>query len=435
VADLSESGVRLTFAWPGGGDFPLRAGDSIGFVMTVAGSDRSFELMSIVRRVTADRRAGRAHVGVEFFGLDSPLREAVQSAILNLALTKLRARGPEDGEAEGIPVEPSAAASLPAVELPKRSVTSRLARFEAGAQPSAAPAAPAAKAPEPPAAAAEQAPVPDRRQTQVRRRMYLGEILVNQGAVASAELEKYLRRAPGDSMPIGQKLMSHGLVDDITLARALAEQCGLKYVDLADDSSVDGRMAHSLPRELFTRLHAVPLRVEGTALLVAFASRPTPMDMEELERAAGRRTRACIAAEGGITRWLKKLYNYEAPARFARARFPVQLRVEYRFMDGARTGVVHDFPVAGITRELGEREMVIAGPLPSGIDAERIRRDGLVMRVDVEGGKLPNQMTLDCRVLSVSNSGFEGEYHLACYIESFPPGGEKAWVRLCMTMR
>jgi hypothetical protein len=231
-------------------------------------------------------------------------------------------------------------------------------------------------------------------------------------------------------VPIGQKLISHGLVDDITLAKALAFQSGLPYVDLVVDEP-DFQLATSLPREIFVKHHSVPLRIEWQALLVAMPARPSPMVLEEIELAAGRRVRACIAAESALTRWLKRIYNYEAPARFAKARFPVQLRVEYRFLDAAGEPA-HDMVAVGITRELGMREMVIAGPMPAGVDPDRVRTESLTMEVQVEGGRLQNAMVMRCRPLSISSSGYAGEYHIACFIDLFPPGGEGAWAQLCM---
>jgi hypothetical protein len=365
---------------------------------------------------------------VEFAGLEAGLRDALKGLLMNLALTKLRAGRP----GQQVPSGP------PAVAVP-RPAPSRKAAFDA-----AAAARPGAPAPAETAASAQaSAPAAGGGEPLVlqtggeqapagrRRKMYLGEILVKQGAVAAEELQQFLARAPGDKVPIGQKLLSHGLVDDVTIAKALAVQSGLPYIDLINEKP-DHQLVHSLPREPFIKHHCVPLKMEWQALVVVMAERPSPPVMEELELAAGRRVRAAIGAESGLTRLLLRLYNYEAPARFAKARFPVQLRVEYRFFDKDRGAPVHDLTAAGLTRELGVREMIIAGPLPAGVDAERVRKESLTMEVQVEGGRLPNAMILQCRPLSISSSGYAGEYHIACYIDGFPPGGENAWTRLCM---
>jgi hypothetical protein len=164
------------------------------------------------------------------------------------------------------------------------------------------------------------------------------------------------------------------------------------------------------------------------------SAKPSPPVIESLELVTNKRIRVHLAAESHLARWLKRIYNYEAPSRFAQARFPVQLRVEYRFLDKDRRHAVHDLVAAGITRELGPHEMIIAGPLPIGITPDRIRDEHLTLEVQAEGGKLANQIVLECRVLSVSPSGYAGEFSIACYIDAFPPGGENAWTRLCMTL-
>ncbi len=421
VMDISEGGVRLAFTWQGGKPFPLQSGDTLSFRLKLTGTGQSFEIMSMVRHVAPDPRGGGFFAGVQFAGVDGAIREALKSTLLNLALTKLRAGKPSAAT--------SSAAGAAAPREIKRSLTTRKVGFDdapPGTKQETAPAAatePAATTPPPEA--------PRRSLTGGRRRMYLGEILVKQGAVESEKLQQFLARSPGDKVPIGQKLISHGLVDDITIAKAVAVQAGLPYVDLTNEEP-DFQLAHKLPRELFIKNHAVPLRVEWQSLIVAMSERPTIPIMEDLEVSAGQRVRVCIAAESGLTRWLKRLYNHEAPTRFAKVRFPVQLRVEYRFLDKERTQAVHDLVAAGITRELGMHELIIAGPLPAGVNPDRVRRESLTMEVQVEGGSLPNAMVLDCRPLSISDSGYAGEYYLACYIDRFPEGGEGAWTKLCM---
>jgi MshEN domain/PilZ domain len=419
VEDISEGGMRLGFSWQGGKPFPLQSGDTLSFHLKIAGSSQNFEVMTLVRHVAPNPRGSGFWAGVQFSGLDAAVRETLKSMLLNMALTKLRAG--KSSSATAAAAGPQAPGEI------KRSLTTRKATFDAR------PAPPPGTAPVPAqeSAPAEPPQPPERSTTGRRRRMYLGEILVKQGAVAAEKLQQFLARSPGDKVPIGQKLISHGLVDDITIAKAVAVQVGLSYVDLTNEEP-DFQLAQKMPRELFIKNHAIPLRVEWNCLLVAMATKPTPPIMEELELAAGQRVRVCIGAESGLTRWLKRLYNYEAPTRFAKARFPVQLRVEYRFMDKARGEYVHDLVTAGITRELGMHELIIAGPLPGGVDADRVRKESLTMEVQVEGGALANAMVVDCRPLSISESGYAGEYYIACYIDKFPEGGESAWTRLCM---
>ncbi len=418
VVDISEGGMRLSFTWQGGKPFPLQSGDTLSFHLKVAGTSQNFEVMTLVRHVAPNPGGRGFWAGVQFSGLDGAVRETLKSMMLNMALTKLRAGKSSAATA--------AAAGPQAPKDVKRSLTTRKAAFDT---PAALPQSPT---PAPTQGSAPPQP-PQRSTTGRRRRMYLGEILVKQGAVAAEKLQQFLAHSPGDKVPIGQKLISHGLVDDITIAKAVAVQAGLSYVDLTNEKP-DFQLAHKMPRELFIKNHAVPLRVEWNCLLVAMATRPTPPIMEELELAAGQRVRVRIGAESGLTRWLKRLYNYEAPARFAKARFPVQLRVEYRFLDKARDKYVHDLAAVGITRELGMHELIIAGPLPGGVDADRVRKESLTMEVQVEGGVLANAMIIDCRPLSISDSGYAGEYYIACYIDEFPEGGEAAWTRLCMHM-
>ncbi|MHC4914254.1 MAG: GspE/PulE/PilB domain-containing protein [Planctomycetota bacterium] len=417
VEDISEGGIKLAFDWKGGGEFPLRSGDTISFRLGVADLGKTFEVMSMVRHVAFDRGRGRMMVGVQFHGLDENVRESLKKLMLNMAMTKLRS-----GRQETEPGTIAAGSAAPAKPRPgparKKTKPARKAGFESSPPPRR----------RVPGAQGERPTIVR------RRRQFLGEILVKQGAIEGDKLQQFLSRDPGDKVPIGQKLISHGLVDDVTIAKALAVQSGMPYVDLVVEEP-DFQLASKLPREPFVKHHCIPLKTEWQSLMVAMAARPSPLVLEELELAADQRVRVCIAAESGLTRWLKRLYNYEAPARFAKVRFPVQLRAEYRFLAKATGEAVHDMVAAGITRELGMHELIIAGPLPPGLDPQRIRRESMLVEVQVEGGRLQNAMVLVCRPLSISSSGYAGEYHIACYIDQFPPGGESVWAQVCMQPR
>jgi len=396
VADLSEGGLKLEFSWSGSGRFPLELGDGLGFLLRIEGGEPVFELWSEIRHVAPDPACDRVYVGVEFCELEGPIQESIKKAITNLAFTKLRSL-------TGAVIPPS---------RPRREL-SRKIEFE--------------DAPPPAAAASQPAAEPKVR----RRKLYIGEILVKQGALGASQLEKFLSDQSGAKRPLGERLAEHGLIDDVSIAKALAEQARLPYMDLVAETP-DLKLARSVPRALFIRHHCVPVRQEGGALLVAMSTRPTLPVMEELKLTVGQRVRVSIAPEHMVAEWLKRIYNYEAPSKIAQMSFPVHLPVEYRFFD-REGGALADRPAAGLTRELRPHGMVIAGPLPEGLTPHKVIAEGLSMEVQVACAKISNEMTVGCRPLSVVSGGHAGEYHIACYIDAFPEGGERVWMRICMT--
>jgi hypothetical protein len=393
VADISESGIRLAFAWPQGKPFPLKAGDGLAFLVRIEGTDRSLEVRSTARRVSPDHGRGGVAVGLEFAGLSAEVEEALKKAIFNLAFTKLRS------------VQDAPAAA------PPKALRSKRASFDAAEPAPTAPAAPAK---------------PPRR----RGRQYLGEILVKQGAVEAEKLEEILARDAADRRPLGQKLAEQGLIDDVAIARALAEQAHLPFVDLVKEVP-DLTMAYAVPRGPFVKHRCVPVRDDGQTMLVAMAKLPSIPMLEELEAAAGRRVRAGIAPDLRVGDWLKRIYNVESSPREVKLRFKAEFKVEYRFLDAAGQVMNPDREAMGITRDLSLRDLTLAGPLPAWITPERIAAENLKMEVQVECAEILDRVMLGCRPLSVQPAERRGEFLISCHIEQFPPSGQHVWERLC----
>src|SRR5690349_17901142 len=66
-----------------------------------------------------------------------------------------------------------------------------------------------------------------------RPRTRLGDILVTNGWVARDTVENAIERAP--SRRLGETLIADGLLDEVTLARAVSEQAGLLVVGIREN--------------------------------------------------------------------------------------------------------------------------------------------------------------------------------------------------------
>jgi len=61
----------------------------------------------------------------------------------------------------------------------------------------------------------------------------LGEILVEAGVITDAAVDEALKQAQKEDLRIGEALVSLGLTDEEEVAKALATQHDMPYVDLA----------------------------------------------------------------------------------------------------------------------------------------------------------------------------------------------------------
>jgi len=115
----------------------------------------------------------------------------------------------------------------------------------------------------------------------------LGTILIQKGWITHERLDAALEEVKVTGMRLGETLLARGWLFEPELASALAEQAGLRYVDLVRHP-LDPAAARLLPLEVARRMFVVPVRfVDGGRIEVAVAD-PADVDLEGLERMLGR---------------------------------------------------------------------------------------------------------------------------------------------------
>jgi len=90
-------------------------------------------------------------------------------------------------------------------------------------------------------------------------RPMLGSILVQKGWITHERLDAALQEVKVTGMRLGETLLSRGWLFEPELASALAEQAGLRYVDLVRHP-LDPSAARLLPLEVARRMFVVPVR-------------------------------------------------------------------------------------------------------------------------------------------------------------------------------
>ncbi len=105
-------------------------------------------------------------------------------------------------------------------------------------------------------------------------RPQLGSLLLDKGLVSAEQLDQALseRRAHGGLL--GEVLVKLGFIFDDELARVLAEQTGVPYLNL-DSIPIDPMAAGVLPRTLGESLPALPVRFTPEGGLVVAVADPT----------------------------------------------------------------------------------------------------------------------------------------------------------------
>ena len=127
-------------------------------------------------------------------------------------------------------------------------------------------------------------------------RLPLGSLLVRDGLITAEQLELALAEKEETGHRLGEIVLAHGWVVAATLARLLAEQHGLEYVDLPH-TAVDPAAAGLLPEKLARRYEALPIRFSSEKTVLVAVSDPTNVAAsDDLRLALGLNVRLAVAA-------------------------------------------------------------------------------------------------------------------------------------------
>ncbi|MEO0513060.1 MAG: ATPase, T2SS/T4P/T4SS family [Planctomycetota bacterium] len=116
-----------------------------------------------------------------------------------------------------------------------------------------------------------------------RSRKKLGEILVKGGALDQEKLDQGLSLARGQGKRLGETLVESGMLKETTLAKALAAQFGVKYVDLKD-AEVRGSVQMELVPEDLVKKHMVLPREKTNGRLRLIVHDPMNLELMDMLR-------------------------------------------------------------------------------------------------------------------------------------------------------
>ena len=141
------------------------------------------------------------------------------------------------------------------------------------------------------------------------RRPQLGALLLRDGALTVEQLEWALLEKEASGKRLGEILVERGLAPGTTVARALAEQHGLEYLDLGR-AHIDPAAIALLPENLARRLGALPIRFTGAETLeVAVADPTNVLASDDLRLALDTPITLVVVSAADLQRTLDRCYR------------------------------------------------------------------------------------------------------------------------------
>jgi type IV pilus assembly protein PilB len=190
-------------------------------------------------------------------------------------------------------------------------------------------------------------------------RKQLGALLVEAGLLTEEGLEAALREQGQTGKSLGRILIDMGLVTESDLVSTLAQQIGLEYVDLAEET-IDPAAAVLITPALARRYQALPIRWEEVTtghannvsrrLVVAMADPSNVFAIDDIRTITGADVRTVVATKAGIQEAIDKHHRLDSDAENITAQASSEFEPEEDL--SAVRDVVEDAPIVKLVNVL-----------------------------------------------------------------------------------
>jgi len=130
-------------------------------------------------------------------------------------------------------------------------------------------------------------------------RRALGTMLVEKGLIESAQLDEALRIGDESGERLGEVIVRLNWVSEEDLAKVLAEQWQLRYLDRSG-ISFDADALRRLSREEATRLEALPMHIDRDGVLAVALAEPTEARLLALRDLLGDHIQAVVVPKTAL---------------------------------------------------------------------------------------------------------------------------------------
>ena len=140
---------------------------------------------------------------------------------------------------------------------------------------------------------------------------FLGEMMLSAGAITAEQLREAMAMHRSSSVKIGEALLKLGAVDETTLARFLAKQQGMPFVDLDKGKIADAVIAR-VSKEIALQQEVLPVMEKDRKLIVAVDDPLKRIVADQLHFILNAEVTCALAAPGSLKRALCLLYTSDA---------------------------------------------------------------------------------------------------------------------------
>ena len=142
----------------------------------------------------------------------------------------------------------------------------------------------------------------------MNRKMKLGELLINAGAITGKQLEHALSEQKSNGKRLGETLISLGYVTERQMLHALEEQLGIPFMHLTDVNIQEDALK-AVPLFLAERYNIIPVRKDGNRIMVAMTDPTNFYAIDDVRMVSGLEVNPVLAEGKDITLAISNNYG------------------------------------------------------------------------------------------------------------------------------
>jgi type IV pilus assembly protein PilB len=145
--------------------------------------------------------------------------------------------------------------------------------------------------------------------------MQLGSLLIRDSVITSEQLEAALAEKDRTGVRVGDALVEHGWATTADLAKALAEQWNLEFVDILK-TEIQPEAVKLLTEPVVRRYRALPIRFLSKNLVLVAISDPTDiLGLDSVKLALGVNLKFCLADPFDLERAIDQIFSQRPALR------------------------------------------------------------------------------------------------------------------------
>ncbi|MEM1446403.1 MAG: ATPase, T2SS/T4P/T4SS family [Planctomycetota bacterium] len=142
-----------------------------------------------------------------------------------------------------------------------------------------------------------------------RKRQQIGQILKQWGLVTDEQLAEAVKMSDGSRKRIGEILVQLGYAQSNDVAKALATQFGLEFVDLDQPNVIQKENLGLIPEDMIKKMNVLPIGKEGSTLKVLVSDPMNIQLIDDLQFRIGGRIELAIGALDKIKEYIDTQFS------------------------------------------------------------------------------------------------------------------------------